>query len=208
MPTTPLYTAETLAWFREQFADTEFLVHVIGPDDVLLHSDDTDEDEGTTPFTLVTADEAAKNINAIHAYIEATDPSPLNPFLHATVFHHGRPLAAPEDVPAAPAFDAEELAWFAKTWADTEWVAYVHGMDECFDRRSEGGPAFTEETVRRYVADMALWNREHLAQGLSSSPVSVFHHGVLVDDGPTPQDIEAALDAKAEDDRIEAERVR
>lgn len=183
----PLYTPADLAWFRENWAATEYLVHVIGPDDVLLYSDARDsfdpggEREGSVPFTLATADETAANINAVHARIERDDPSPLNPFLHATVFHYGRPLAAPEAIPSPAPFTAEELDWFTETYDATEWMAYVHGQDECFVSRNPGDPAFTEESVRKYAADMALWSREHVAQGLEPSPVTVFHFGVPVE---------------------------
>lgn len=181
------YTPADLAWFRENWRETEFLVHVIGPDDVLLYSDDRDgfdpggEHAGTVPHTLETADKAAAAINATYAWTQANNPSEFDPFFHATVFHYGRPLAAPGDISPAPAFNADDLAWFKKTWSDTEWVAYVHGQDDCFDRRNEGDPLFTEATIRQYVADMARWDRQHVAEGLSSSPVTVLRYGVPFD---------------------------
>ena len=179
----PLYTPTDLSWWRENYGETEWLVHVIGPDDILLYSDEQngfgfeDGPDGTTPFTLTTADEMAKNINAVHERIERDDPSPLNPFLHATVFHYGRPLAAPEDIPAAPGFRADELAFFKKEYGETAWMVYVHGMDECFEQREEDDQPFTEEGARDLVAKMAVWNREHAAEGLSSSPTTLFHFG-------------------------------
>lgn len=184
MTTTTRYSAAELAWFRENWGETEFLVHVVGSDDVLLYSDDRDgfdpggEHVGTVPHTLATADEAAKAINATYAWTQENNPSEFDPFFHATVFHYGRPLAAPEDIPAAPAFNADELAWAKETWGETEWVAFVHGMDDSFDRRDEDGPLFTEATIRKFVADMARWDRQHVAEGLSSSPVTVLRYGV------------------------------
>lgn len=198
-PATPLYSKEELAWFRENWAETEFLVHVVGSDDVLLYSDDRDgfdpggEHVGTVPHTLETADKAAAAINATYAYTQAHNPSEFDPFFHATVFHYGRPLAAPEDIPTAPAFSAEDLAWFKETWGNTEWVAYVHGQDECFDRRNEGDPLFTEETIRKYVTDMAVLDRRMTYEGYTAlMAVSVFHFGK-----PTPTTA-PVVDATAE----------
>jgi hypothetical protein len=179
----PLYTPADLAYYAREYADTSWLVHVIGPDDVLLHSD-TDDDadhEPRVPFTLETADQAAAAINRTYAWTQENNPSEFDPFFHATVFHYGKPLAAPDTIAPAPSFSADDLAWFKETWGNTAWVAYVHGQDECFDRRNDDDPLFTEDTVRKYAADMAMWDREHVAQGLPSTPVTVFRHGVPVE---------------------------
>ena len=162
MTATPLYTPADLAWFRENYGETEFLVHVIGPD-LKMAADD----EGK-PFTLYEADRLARRIN------EA--PAAFTP-RHATVFHYGRPLAAPEDIPAAPGFLAEELAFFKKEYGGTAWMVYVHGMDECYEQREEDDQPFTEEGARKLMANMAIWNREHVAEGLSASPTTLFHYG-------------------------------
>jgi len=164
--TKPTYTPADLARFRADYADTEFLVHVLGPDMTIVADDEN------RPFTLYEADRLARRVN------EARNPLSWQ---YATVFHYGRPLAAPEGIEAAPAFNAEELAWALETWSGTEWVAFVHGMDDSFDRRNEGDPLFTEETIRKFVADMARWGRQHVAEGLSSSPVTVLHYGVPFD---------------------------
>jgi hypothetical protein len=182
-PNGPLYTPADLAWFRENWRETEWLVHVTGTDDVLLYSDDRDsfdpggDHEGTVPHTLETADKAAKAINATYAYTQANNPSEFDPHFRATVFHYGRPLAAPEAVPEPGPFSAEDLTWFKAEYGETPWMAYVHGMDECFERRNEDDEPFTEDTVRKYAADMAIWNREHVAQGLEPSAVTVFYFG-------------------------------
>jgi hypothetical protein len=76
-----------------------------------------------------------------------------------------------------PEFSPEDLAWFKDTYGSTEWMAYVHGQDECFDRRNDSGPLFTEDTIRKYVADMGKWNQESVAWGLEPTPVTVFRFG-------------------------------
>jgi len=56
-------------------------------------------------------------------------------------------------------FDEDELAWFAENYGTTEWSVYFHGMDEIVthDQHYPGdevdGEAFTEESVRAYLAD-------------------------------------------------------
>jgi hypothetical protein len=176
-----LYSAADLAYYRREYADTEWMVHVIGPDDVLLHSDVNDDDPDHEPkmlFTLATADEMAKNINSVYERLQVEDPSPYNPMLHATVFHYGRPLVAPDAVAPAAPFSAEDLAWFKETWGASTWVAYVHGADECRDRRNDDDPPFTEETIRKFVTDMSVLDREMNAQGYTAPmAVSVFCFG-------------------------------
>ena len=75
--TTPRYTATDLASFRENYAETEYLVHVAGPDLTM-----TADDEGK-PFTLYEADRLAERINNAPAAITRQ---------HATVFHYGVPV--------------------------------------------------------------------------------------------------------------------
>jgi hypothetical protein len=160
----PRYSASDLARFRENYAETEFLVHVLGPDMTIVADDEN------KPFTLAEADRLARRVNDAR--------SPLG-WQHATVFHYGRPLVAPDAVAKAPEFSAEDLAWFKETWGATGWVAYVHGQDECIDRPGdEDGPLFTEETLRRFVANTVLLDREMTYQGYDAPiPVSVFHFG-------------------------------
>ncbi len=74
-----LYSAADLAYFRENYGETEFLVHVAGPD-LKMAADD----EGK-PFTLHEADRLARRINEAPA---ASTPQ------HATVFHFGEPMSA------------------------------------------------------------------------------------------------------------------
>lgn len=188
-PKRPLYSAYDLAWFRENWGETEWLVHVGGPDDVLLYSDGRDsfdpggDQDGTVPHTLETADKAAAAINRTYQWTRENNPSEFDPFFHATVFHYGKPLADPEDVPAPGPFSTEDLAWFKNYYGSIEWVVYVHGQDETFTQRTDDSEPFTEETVYKYAADMALWNREHVAQGLEPASVTVFRYGVPVEDG-------------------------
>ncbi len=177
-----LYSPDALAYYRREYRETPFMVHVIGPDDVLLHSDINDDDadyESRVPFTLETADQATAAINRTYQWTQENNPSEFDPFFQATVFHYGKPLVAPDAVAKAPELSTEELAWFKDTWAGTEWVAYIHGQDECFDRSGgEDGPLFTEETLRRFVANTVLLDREMTAQGYDAPiPVSVFHFG-------------------------------
>lgn len=56
-------------------------------------------------------------------------------------------------------FDADELAWWAENYGDTEWAVYFAGMNEIttHDRHYPGdevkGEPFTKETVRAYLAE-------------------------------------------------------
>lgn len=83
-----LYTPEDLAWFRKHYGETEFLVHVIGPDTVLRFSDDA----RTIPFTEETARKTADAYNAFGK--RERELSEYAPHIHATVFHHGVPVEA------------------------------------------------------------------------------------------------------------------
>lgn len=91
------YSQTDLAWFAEHYADTDWMVHVVGPDDCLA------EDDNGQPFNELEAHMAAKGINEMYASLVARDPSPYNPFLHATVFHCGVPVADAEGEPASAA---------------------------------------------------------------------------------------------------------
>lgn len=177
-----LYSPDALAYYRREYRETQFMMHVVGPDDVLLHSDINDDDadyEPRVPFTLGTADATAAAINRTYQWTQENNPSEFDPFFQATVFHYGKPLVAPDAVSKAPELSAEDLAWFKETWGATEWVAYIHGQDECFDRSGdEDGPLFTEETVRKFAAAAVLLDREMTAQGYDAPiPVSVFRFG-------------------------------
>lgn len=160
------YSKEDLARFRTDYADTEFIVHVLGPDMTIVA-----DDEGK-PFTLYEADRLARRVN------EARNPLSWQ---YATAFHYGKPLAAPEDIPAAPGFLTNELAFFKQEYGESEWMVYVHGQDECYDHNEDADEPYTEADVREFVAKMTIWNREHVAQGLSATPVTVFHLGVPFD---------------------------
>lgn len=66
-------------------------------------------------------------------------------------------------------FDADELVWFATEYGTTEWIVYVHGMDEIFtyDKQAPGdfepvGEPFTQATARERVA----WVRQHFGPGV------------------------------------------
>lgn len=173
--TEPLYSKDDLAWYREHYGDTEWMVHVAGPDDCVTHRDEA----ATEPLTLKDADDLALAVNKFT--VSESENSEYAPRMHATVFHYGRPLAAPEDVPAAPGFLADELAFFRKDYGQTAWMIYVHGMDECWEKREEDDQPFTEEGARKLIAKMAVWDREHVAEGLSSTPTTLFHYGVAVE---------------------------
>ena len=87
--TASTYSPGDLAWFAAEFADTPWMVHVTGSDDIYEHVDEA----GTVPYTEETARESARQINELRERIEREDPSPFNPEFHATVFHHGVPVA-------------------------------------------------------------------------------------------------------------------
>jgi len=86
----PLYTPEDLAWYAREYADTPWMVHVTGSDEIYEFVDEA----GTKPYTEQTAHDSARQINELAERIEREDPSPFNPEFHATVFHHGALTAA------------------------------------------------------------------------------------------------------------------
>lgn len=84
------YTEADLAWFAEYFGDTEWAVHVAGPDEIHTHAGE--DVPVNPPFTAETAARFAADVNALHERIQREDPSPYNPFMHATVLHFGVPV--------------------------------------------------------------------------------------------------------------------
>lgn len=91
------YSDADLAYFREHYGETDWMIHVQGPDEVLLYSDETDEVEGETEYTEETAFAAAAAINKIAADLLAGGDE-NTPRMHASVFHRGVP--APEQAGA------------------------------------------------------------------------------------------------------------
>ena len=95
------YSPSDLERFAREYADTEWMVHVIGPDDVRLHQGPDDEFDDTAQplLTQQTAIELAQDTN--RAYVHLTELIGDDPALrvHATVFHRGVPVEPP--VPTA-----------------------------------------------------------------------------------------------------------
>jgi hypothetical protein len=93
------YSPEELAWFAENYADTEWAVHVIGPDDVHTASnpDLDDDDPANPPFTEATAHAFAANVRQFNAWYHAKYPNENAPGLIPNVFHRGAPVAAKDD---------------------------------------------------------------------------------------------------------------
>lgn len=94
------YSADALAWFRENYADTEWMVHVQGPDDCHTHvNPDLDEDDPANAlFTEATARKFAADVLAFNDWYRAQYPAEGSPNLIPTVFHWGVP-AEPETAP-------------------------------------------------------------------------------------------------------------
>lgn len=65
----------------------------------------------------------------------------------------------PQIINGAITFEQDYLDWFTEEYSGTEWAVYFPGMDEIttHDRHYPGdevdGEAFTEETVRAYLAE-------------------------------------------------------
>lgn len=97
------YSDGELAWFAEHYADTEWAVHVIGPDDVHTHADpELDDDDPANPvLTRESAFELAAGLNASWVAYKAAN-TPLSEYgpnvFHASVLHHGVPA---ESMPAS-----------------------------------------------------------------------------------------------------------
>lgn len=89
----PLYSPADLAWYRENYGNTEWMVHVAGPDTCLIYSDEL----GTIRFTEETARKAAAAYNAFGK--RERDLSEFAPHISATVFHHGVPVEVPAVAP-------------------------------------------------------------------------------------------------------------
>lgn len=92
------YTEAELARFAREYADTEWMVHVIGPDDVRLHEGPDDEFDDTTQplLTRQTAVELAAHTNrAYERLVELIGDDPALR-VHATAFHRGVPLGGDE----------------------------------------------------------------------------------------------------------------
>lgn len=89
------YHQDELAWFAGHYADTDWIVHVIGPDEIHTNANpDLDDDDPANPvLTEQTAHELAASLNAAWAQYRATSAhSEFGPqAFHATVFHRGVP---------------------------------------------------------------------------------------------------------------------
>lgn len=97
------YSTDDLAWFRKYYGTVEWMVHVVGPDEIYTHADpDLDEDDpGNAPFTEDGARKFAESTNRLGRELAAriSGGEEHLPALHATVFHLGVPVA-PESGPA------------------------------------------------------------------------------------------------------------
>jgi hypothetical protein len=104
------YSAEDLAWFAENFADTEWAVHVVGPDDVHTRANpDLDEDDPANPvLTEESAQAFAANVREFNAWYHAKYPNEGAPALIPTVMHRGVPV---EPKPGPPAPHAHLGVW-------------------------------------------------------------------------------------------------
>ena len=78
-----LYTAEDLAYFRENYGNAPWMVHVAGPGTCLTR-------DGAVPFTEKSAREAAAAYNALGK--REREASEFAPEIRATVFHFGAPV--------------------------------------------------------------------------------------------------------------------
>lgn len=98
------YSAEDLAWYAREYADTEWMVHVVGPDDCHTHANpDLDDDDPANPlFTEATARKFAEDVREFNAWYHAKYPGEHSPDLIPTVFRYGVP-AGPEPEPQIPA---------------------------------------------------------------------------------------------------------
>lgn len=111
-------------------------------------------------------------------------------------------------------YTAEELAWFAREYGDTEWMVHVTGMDDIrtasnpdLDDDDPANPPFTEESARKFAADVVAFNAWYRAKYPNEDAPSliptVFHWGVPAEPEPQPQ-IEGQTEiapARAEADR-------
>jgi hypothetical protein len=88
------YTPEDLAWYAENFADTEWMVHVVGPDDCHTNEPDDQGEENPdgAPLTEETARALADSVRRFNAWYRAKHPSDSTPDLIPTVFHRGVPV--------------------------------------------------------------------------------------------------------------------
>lgn len=90
------YSETDLAWFAENYAGTEWMVHVVGPDDVHTHAnpDLDDDDPANPPLTAQTAHKLADGANRIGRdnAEQRAGGDEFMPVLHATVFHRGVPF--------------------------------------------------------------------------------------------------------------------
>lgn len=94
-------------------------------------------------------------------------------------------------------YTTDELAWFAREYADTEWMVHVTGMDDChlyanpdLEDDDPANPLLTEESATQLAKDFNAANANYASlfpdARLDLVPqisATVFHHGVPVESG-------------------------
>lgn len=92
------YSPGDLERFAREYADTEWMVHVTGPDDVRLHEGPDDEFDDTAQplLTQQTALELARDTNRAYERLAARLGDEPAMRFHATVFRRGVPFHAPD----------------------------------------------------------------------------------------------------------------
>jgi ribosomal protein S27AE len=89
------YFTDDLAHFRREYADTEWMVHASGPDDVYVTEGGLDEDDpDAKPMTRDGAVKLVAELHFISGRMNADlgpDPEGFTPRFIATAFHRGKP---------------------------------------------------------------------------------------------------------------------
>lgn len=94
---TVTYSAKALAWFAGAYGDTEWAMHVIGPDDVYT------TEGGAPDGPALTKDSALRDVANHNRWIAqqiAADPADeIWPLCRAVALHRGVPHQPPQQVP-------------------------------------------------------------------------------------------------------------
>jgi hypothetical protein len=89
-------------------------------------------------------------------------------------------------------YTPDDLAWYAETYGDTEWMVHVTGMDDCHLRVNPelgdddpANPLLTEESAAKLAEDFngfdAYYAQKFPGEETPGIHATVFHHGVPVD---------------------------
>lgn len=109
----PGYTPEDLAWFAAHYADTEWAVHVIGPDDVHVNEPDAQGEHNPDgkPLTEQTAWALADQVHRFNAWYRAKfgEKPAYTQDLIPNVFHRGVLVAGAPPTPASTGGSASGL---------------------------------------------------------------------------------------------------